>query len=630
MVFIHSFKLHPRNQVVLIIALAWSVLVFLSFYLNLRNFEHHSIRLATQQAVDLWNKDSAFRAWATLHGGVYVRPDERTPPNPLLEFLPQRDVVTTDGVKLTLMNPAYMMRQMTEEFEATYGIKGKITGQVLLDPKGVRNKADEWELAALKQFDQGKKEVIEIKQIEGEDYLRFMRPMIMTEGCTLCHGHLGFKDGDIRGGVSVAIPMGPFKQANEASRNLALLIHVVLWLLGVAAIFYIEMTKRRQSENDRRVDEVVNRAQKLDALGKLTGGIAHDYNNMLGIIIGYAELLKRSLTDQPKLAKYADGIYHAGQRGAKLTKKLLAFSRQKTSDAEPVDINNLLTELKQMLDKTLTARICLILDLADDLWLAYLDSGDLEDAIINISINAMHAMDGGGQLTIRSRNKRLGSRDAQLFNLSAGDYVELSLTDTGCGMDQAVIGRIFEPFFSTKGDKGTGLGLSQVYGFVERSQGAIKVYSEVGQGTEVRMLFPRYAAEDPIAEKSETTFQAAMGCEAILVVDDEMALLDLARELLAPQGYRVMCANSGKQALAILEQQSIELVLVDAIMPEMDGYQLAAIIREQHPKVKIQMISGFSDNRHRNKLDEQLYQEILYKPYQAQDLLTRVRTLLDQ
>ena len=187
----------------IISVLVLSALVAISLIWNLDNLDRQDVRLATAEAEANWKKDQAFRQWATLHGGLYVRPNKRTPPNPYLGHLPNRDIKTTKGADLTLMNPAYMMRQMTEEFEDMYGVKGKITGQILLNP---RNKADAWELSALKAFDRGAKKVVEQTNIEGAPYLRLMRPMIMKKGCVKCHGHLGFKEGDIRGGVSVSIP----------------------------------------------------------------------------------------------------------------------------------------------------------------------------------------------------------------------------------------------------------------------------------------------------------------------------------------------------------------------------------------------------------------------------------------
>jgi len=379
-----------------------------------------------------------------------------------------------------------------------------------------------------------------------------------------------------------------------------------------------------------RTEEQLRRSQKMDALGKLTGGIAHDYNNMLAVIIGYSEILIDTLNEQPKLAKYASEIHHAGKRGAKLTNKLLGFSRKKNTESTVLNLNTLLQEDHHMLAKTLTSRIQLDFELADNLWTVKLDSGDLEDAVINLSINAMHSIDGIGQLTLRTSNEYLNAMDAKLLGLPPGDHILLSITDTGCGMDEITKEKIFEPFYTTKGDKGTGLGLSQVYGFVKRSDGAIKVYSEPGHGTRFALYFPRYEGNDSSgSETKEDTTTDFKGNETILVVDDEPALLDLTREILSQKGYNVICVQGAKQALDKLATKSIDLLISDIIMPEMDGYQLAKVVQEKYPKVKIQLVSGFSDSRHKVLIDEVLYQNLLYKPFNSLTLTRKIRTLLD-
>lgn len=223
-------------------ALILTVLIIVSVVWNLNNLKDQAINLATAEAISNWNKDLSFRRWATRHGGLYVKPDERTPPNPYLGHLTDRDVVTHDGTQLTLMNPAYMMRQMTEEFEEFYGIKGSITGQVLLNPV---NKADAWEMESLKKFDQGVKEIIEQAVIDGSPYLRLMRPMVMQKGCVKCHGHLGFKVGDIRGGISVSIPLNPYFAASEVTADTMLATHGSVWLLGVFVIGFVAVRGRR-------------------------------------------------------------------------------------------------------------------------------------------------------------------------------------------------------------------------------------------------------------------------------------------------------------------------------------------------------------------------------------------------
>lgn len=377
-------------------------------------------------------------------------------------------------------------------------------------------------------------------------------------------------------------------------------------------------------------EEQLRRSQKMDALGKLTGGVAHDYNNMLGVILGYSELLESMLTDKPELASYANAINHAGKRGAKLTKKLLSFSRSKASDAEVVNLNDLLKDEQHMLEKTLTARIRLELKFDADVWPIWVDSSDLEDAILNMCINAMHAMENSGQLTIQTLNTHADSIDSEHQDTDQKDYVLLSITDTGCGMDNETIGKIFDPFYSTKGDKGTGLGLSQVYGFVNSSGGKIKVSSEFNHGTRISIYFPRYfkgiSKEKTIKDDSLLNLQNS---ESILLVDDELSLLNMTSTVLSLQGYKVFKALSAKEALKVLETESIDLLLSDIVMPVMDGYELVAIVQEKYPNIKIQLATGFDDGQHANMVNKNLHNQVLQKPYNRQILLKRIHDILN-
>lgn len=375
----------------------------------------------------------------------------------------------------------------------------------------------------------------------------------------------------------------------------------------------------------------LRRSQKMDALGKLTGGIAHDYNNSLNVVLGFLQLLELEYQDKdlPDTNEYLNEIRHAAERGAKLTRKLLAFSRNKSSDTATLDLNELLKSEHNMLDKTLTARIKLVFDLGDSLWQVLLDDSDIEDAILNMSINASHAIEGTGTFTIQTHNIKISELDAQQLNLNIGDYVLLSITDTGCGMDNETKEKIFDPFFSTKGDNGTGLGLSQVYGFVKRSGGAIKVYSEPGHGTRFAIYFPRYHEEKNGGKTKELDSRTSLdGDETILLVDDEVATLKFAGKLLSMHGYTILKAENGKQALDILAKEPVDLLLSDIIMPDMEGYELAAIVQEKYPGVKIQLASGFSDDRHADMIDKDIQENIIQKPYNLDILLKRIRALL--
>jgi PAS domain S-box-containing protein len=380
----------------------------------------------------------------------------------------------------------------------------------------------------------------------------------------------------------------------------------------------------------KRQEEQLRRSQKMDALGKLTGGIAHDFNNLLGVIIGYSDLLDKTIESDTKQARYSAQIHRAAERGAKLTKKLLGFSRTKRAETTVLNINQILMAQSHLLEKTLTSRIKLQYELEDELWKTNIDAGDFEDAILNLCINAMHAIEGSGQITIHTTNKLISASDAKIMQIDVGEYVLVQVTDSGCGIEQNVIERIFDPFFTTKGDDGTGLGLSQVYGFVKNSNGALKVYSERGHGTQMNMYFKNYEESENSTEiQSSGELLNLTGSETILVLDDEEAIRAMSEEILLQNGYKVYTAESAEQALQLLKAISFDLVLSDVIMPKMDGYQFAKIVQKEFPQVKIQLASGFTDDRQNNIKHELYFTQLLQKPYSAETLLITIRKLLD-
>lgn len=397
---------------------------------------------------------------------------------------------------------------------------------------------------------------------------------------------------------------------------------------------YIIPEGRDITEAKKR-EEQLQRSQKMDALGKLIGGIAHDYNNMLCVIRGFTELLSDNLSnntvDDSMLKNYTRQIQKATERGTVLTRKLLSFSRQKIYKTYVININTQLLELREMLEKSLTAKIILTYDLADDLWSTELNPGDLDDVIINMSINALHAMESGGQLSLQTNNKHLNDDDLQHLKLVSGDYVLLTISDTGCGMDSKTREKIFDPFFSTKDEAGTGLGLSQAYNFVKQAGGEIEVFSDLEHGTRFDLYFPRthklMTEKETIEKNGHRNLQ---GSETLLVVDDEPSILELSYEILNAKGYRVLTANNGEKALSILAENPVDLIVSDVIMPKMDGYQLAARAQQLYPQIKIQIVSGFESDRYKVMEDETLRQNILYKPYDSYDLLVHVRDLLDE
>ena len=406
--------------------------------------------------------------------------------------------------------------------------------------------------------------------------------------------------------------------------------------LSVAEMSYREFDKRRfigsclDLTEFHQQQDLLRRSQKMDALGMLTGGIAHDFNNMLGVILGFSELIKESASPGSNIARYVENIFQSSQRGAALTRKLLSFSRSKISDNSKVNINQIVIEEQNILEKTLTPRIQLKYTLDDQLWSTCLDKNDFEDALINICINAMHAITGSGTITIKTENRIISTLEAQFLEIKPGEYALLSVSDTGKGIDEETMEKIFDPFFTTKGDKGTGLGLSQVFGFAKRSNGTVNVESQIGEGTTFTLYFPRY--EDLHKEAVLNDFTSndnLMGTETLLLVDDEQKLLELYHEILSSKGYKLFSANSPELAIDILNKESIDLVISDIVMPNINGYELAEIIKEKHPLTKVQLMSGFAEDAMIENKNVELHKQIIIKPFEQKTLLKKLREILD-
>lgn len=396
------------------------------------------------------------------------------------------------------------------------------------------------------------------------------------------------------------------------------------WFIGSCR----DVTLQKQQE------EQLKRSLKMDAIGKLTSGLAHDYNNMLGVIMGYTELLsnQESVNTNPKLSGYIKSIEYALERAINLTQQLMSITRKRHHLYEACNINDILKNNQDILAKTLTAQIKLSINLENDLWPVVIDKGSLQDAILNLSINAMHAMPEGGKLDIVTSNTQIDFLNAQVLDIAPGDYVKVSITDSGIGMTADVVSHIFEPFYSTKGEKGTGLGLNQVYNFVTESKGTIRVYSEPGHGTCFSIYLPRQENGHSTQDANsivEINDDDLCGSESILVVDDEPALRELSESILSSHGYTVFSASDANEALSKLETEKIDLMVSDVIMPEMDGYELAFITKNRYPNIKIQLCSGFAGNRGKAVTDDALSKNLLEKPYSSKQLLLKVRELLN-
>ncbi len=396
-----------------------------------------------------------------------------------------------------------------------------------------------------------------------------------------------------------------------------------------------EAVEHVQSRKDREKAEMqLRHAHKMDAIGQLTGGIAHDFNNILGIILGNVDLLKLQMAADESTAKRIEAIQKSARRAASLTRKLLSFSHYRGGDVTVINLNELISDMKDLIARSVTPEVEMEHHFAGDLWLTEINNGDFEDALINLVLNARDAMPNGGRLTLETCNRTLDAAFcAKNAGAEPGHYVELAVSDTGEGIPRERQQQIFEPYFTTKDvDKGTGLGLAMVYGFTKRSMGYIQVHSEPGIGTTFRLYLPRSSGQEMSSHSANKAVGISVGgTETLLVVDDEEEILELAKARLEGLGYRVLSASDGKQALEVLTNEpSIALLFSDVVMPgSINGYHLAELATASHSSLKVLLSSGYAEKTMARNNQERFAANLLSKPYSLSELAQRIRDLLD-
>ena len=394
-----------------------------------------------------------------------------------------------------------------------------------------------------------------------------------------------------------------------------------------------DLTRQKQEQVERmRLEEQLHQAQKMEAIGSLTGGMAHDFNNLLGIIIGNIDLLRDLGTDDPEAEELTRNVLDAAFRGADLTRRLLAFARQQPLSPRRIDVNQLVSGIIRLLSRTLGENIEIVLNLSSEISPIVADPAQLEAAIANLATNARDAMPDGGRLAVATADYRFdGDPVALQPELVAGQYVMIEVGDTGTGMTQEVMNRIFEPFYTTKGrDKGTGLGLSMVFGFIKQSGGHINVSSEPGVGTTFRLFLPR-ATEDTVVTTENAVEQLLCGGgETVLVVEDNDALRRVILRQLSSLGYRALEAKQADAALRVMEKKSVDVLLTDIVMPGgKDGIELARQARQRWPMIAVIFSSGFSPARSGGiAVSLPPGTPLLSKPYRKENLAKAIREAL--
>jgi signal transduction histidine kinase len=382
---------------------------------------------------------------------------------------------------------------------------------------------------------------------------------------------------------------------------------------------------RHESEQRLAAEQRLRQAQKMEAVGQLTGGIAHDFNNLLAVIVGSLEMLQRRLNrGETNVTRYVTSALEGANRAATLTQRLLAFSRQQALDPKPVDPNELVSGMADLLRRTLGETIAVEVRLAEGLWRTFVDPNELEHALLNLAVNARDAMPEGGRLVIETRNATVQHATGEI---AAGDYVRLSVTDTGTGMPPEVAAKAYDPFFTTKREgQGTGLGLSQVYGFVTQSGGHVRIDSSPGRGTEIVIDLPRYvgpAVADARAE-AQGAVDAGRG-ETVLVVEDDDRVRRFSVDALTDLGYATLEASSAAAALELIEAHpEIVVLFTDVVMPQTHGRALAEEALRRRPDLKVLFTTGYA----RDVLRDETGLALLPKPFTLEQLASKLREVL--
>ncbi len=402
------------------------------------------------------------------------------------------------------------------------------------------------------------------------------------------------------------------------------------WSEPVKRHFFVgrDLTEQQAAEAQFR------QAQKMEAVGQLTGGVAHDFNNILTVITGTIGILTEAIAHDPQLVAVAKMIDEAAERGAGLTQRLLAFARKQPLQPREVDVNALVLETAKLLRPTLGEQIEIAPLLAADAWAALVDPSQLTSAILNLALNARDAMPNGGKLTLESKSVYLDENYASLHNeVTAGEYVMVAVSDSGAGISAANLDKVFDPFFTTKEvGKGTGLGLSMVFGFVKQSGGHIKIYSEEGHGTSVKLYLPRATGLDSVATEQPTSPTIEGGHEVVLIVEDDALVRKYVVTQVGGLGYTTLEARNAAEALVMIDStEGIDLLFTDVIMPgSMNGRQLADEALKRRPALKTLFTSGYTENAivHHGRLDTGVL--LLAKPYRKFDLARMIRLALDR
>lgn len=740
----------PKYSIVVIVI--WTILIIISIVWNIYQIHQETEEKARIEARTIFEHNIAYRRWNTMHGGVYAPVTERNQPNPYI-IDSNRDLITTNGIKLTLINPFRMTKQAYELLREMSPLSA-INRTVSLQPLNPENEPDAWERNALIAFEKGKGEISEVTDISGKPYMRILKPYITMEGCLKCHGFQGYKVGDVRGAMSIAVPMEPYYESEARTRNIIFATHLLIWFAGIGGIVMLTQNIKRQQQkiaeseskfrtlsefahdweywvkenmeivfispsceritgysqqeflenphllcdivhpedkaichahmedfrasehnemefriitkdgqvkwlshmcgpiyvdnkflgrrvsnrdiSDRkRLEEQLIQSQKMESLGLLAGGIAHDFNNLLTAITGYASMLQESLSESNEMNKrYVQHVLNAAEKAQNLTSSLLTFSRKQIIKPSIIYINEIIKGVSDILNRLIGEDIELKLNFSDIELPVFGDANQIEQVVMNLATNARDAMPTGGVLSIETSSVMLDQEYVEAYNARPGNYMMIAISDTGIGIDKKDMAHIFDPFYTTKEKgKGTGLGLSMVYGIIKQHDGFINVYSEKNIGTTFKIYIPVSVDKDDIKKEFAETKpdKDFRGNETILVAEDEESVREFLRDILSAYGYKVYLASDGEDAIAKYNEHkdSVDMIILDVVMPKKNGKEVYNFIKEINPNVKAIFISGYTQDILTSKGIYEEGLEFIAKPLEIQVLMSKIRSILD-
>jgi hypothetical protein len=577
-----------------VLAVVWTVVVAASLVWNVIQARQNTLEAARIQARAAFEKDVIYRRWNAEHGGVYASVTEETQPNPYLN-VPERNVMTPLGRPLTLINPAYMTRQVHELAEEKYGVLGHITS---LNPIRPQNASDPWETEALQAFERGKTEVSSAEKMEGKEYMRLMRPLITEKGCLKCHAAQGYQLGDIRGGISVSVPMEPLWTILRMHVLTLVLGHVLLWLMGLVGVVMGTQRLRRSERERNRAAEALQKAKERAeaanrAKSEFLANMSHELRTPLNAILGFSQLTVRDRNISREARENLGIITRSGEHLLTLINDVLDLSKveagRTTLNERNFDLYCLLEDLEDMFQMRAEAKgLQLVFDRAPDVpQYVRTDEVKLRQVLINLLGNAIKFTEKGNV------SVRVSSKDQHMIpDTGIHDTCKLvfEVEDTGPGIAPEELGTLFEAFVQTRTGRqaqtGTGLGLPISRTFVQLMGGNIYIESEVGEGATFKFdIQVTPVGVEEVVEQPDRLLRRVIGLAPgqpryrILVVDDRESNRQLLIKLLAPHGFDLKEAGNGQQALEVWDEWRPHLILMDMRMPVMDGYEATQRIK---------------------------------------------------